>query len=184
MWLGAGPGAANPSTVSSIKRAGRRKVSACNRLASAIQRCGAPSVRRADNVGRHSPRTVVTRVGRGRSGHCRSGRRGQERGAGIDVGCRSAEAALRVPIRQFRIAPAANARAEREQGAQRRPGAAVPNKSAVLERSHRAFEKGPRRCRPALTLNLGSRGSPSRNRQALPLGNAHRFTDGLEATLP
>ena len=44
--------------------------------------------------------------------------------------------------------------------------------------------KGPRRCRPALTLNRGSRWSPSRNRQALPLGNAHRFTDGLEATSP
>jgi hypothetical protein len=44
--------------------------------------------------------------------------------------------------------------------------------------------KGPRRCRSAITLNLGSRWSPSRNRQALPLGNAHRFTNGLEATSP
>ena len=35
--------------------------------------------------------------------------------------------------------------------------------------------KGPRLCRSAVTLNRGSRWSPSRNRQALPHGNAHRL---------
>ena len=63
----------------------------------------------------------------------------------------------------------------------RRKAAFVSFNSALIQR---AVAWVPADAVPALTLNRGSRWSPSRNRQALPLGNAHRFTDGLEATSP
>jgi len=47
--------------------------------------------------------------------------------------------------------------------------------STLAAAAARILAVGPRLCRSAVTLNLGSRWSPSRSRQALPRGSAHRL---------